>query len=138
MTGTPPRSPRLAANDNVASGSSTPLYAPQPTLPNIPPRVGSPLSEMRRDTPSPSSGAAAMQRTASIGQVTEDEVAANLRRQWRRQRAALAGDDTHGDESRPDSAAPIEDSEVPTPSNPADLDSVPISDEQKARIIDRQ
>jgi hypothetical protein len=30
------------------------------------------------------------------------------------------------------------DSEVPTPVNPNDLDSLPISDEQKARIIERQ
>lgn len=30
------------------------------------------------------------------------------------------------------------DSEIPTPVNPSDLDSLPISDEQKARIIERQ
>lgn len=31
----------------------------------------------------------------------------------------------------------LSDSEIPTPVNPAELDSLPISDEQKARIIDR-
>jgi hypothetical protein len=41
------------------------------------------------------------------------------------------------DDSRPTSAY-FADSEIPTPTNPGDLDSLPISDEQKARIIERQ
>lgn len=99
-----------------------------PTIPNIPPRVTSPGN----DSDSP-------QRPQS----PPDAETAEARRAWRRQQAATAGQAARGDSpgdpssSRPDSTAPIDDSEVPTPSNPADLDSVPITDEQKARIIDR-
>ncbi|CAO1639344.1 unnamed protein product [Sympodiomycopsis kandeliae] len=139
MTGTPDQS-----TGAHGSGTST----PQPALPNIPPRMGSPLSGER----SPISSSA-QHRAASISQLTEDEVTANLRRQWRRQVAHNQAannatpsssavvlpeeDEQQQHTSRPSSTAPIQDSEVPTPSHPADLDSVPISDEQKARIIDR-
>lgn len=44
------------------------------------------------------------------------------------------------DTAREEGATPttIPDSEIPTPVNPSDLDSLPITDEQKARIIERQ
>ena len=44
------------------------------------------------------------------------------------------------DAAREEGATPkaIPDSEIPTPVNPSDLDSLPITDEQKARIIERQ
>ena len=38
---------------------------------------------------------------------------------------------------RPSFSTPLNDSEIPTPTNMSDLDSLPISDEQKARIISR-
>lgn len=71
-----------------------PAYGVSPSIPNIPPRAGSPWAN------SP-----------------------NLRPQSTDQQSGTSN---------------IPDSEIPTPVNPGDLDSLPISDEQKARIIERQ
>lgn len=97
------------------------LNAPSPRIPNIPPRVASPSNS-------------AFNLNNSNASAIADPSDANQRRQWRQHRyAGVEADDS----DRPSSTAPIDDSEVPTPQNMADLDSVPISDEQKARIIDR-
>lgn len=115
-------------NDHIDHDNSQ--AAPPPTIPNIPPRVVSPAAD---ETDS----------TQAEPYSPLDLHIAEARRAWRRQWAAAAAVDTSSSSlstaaaSRPSSTAPIEDSEVPTPNNPADLDSVPISDEQKARIIDR-
>ncbi|MCO5565379.1 hypothetical protein L7F22_019052 [Adiantum nelumboides] len=49
----------------------------------------------------------------------------------------LSGDVQRRGRDRPSFSTPINDSEIPTPTNMSDLDSLPISDEQKARIISR-
>ncbi|CAO1622051.1 unnamed protein product [Parajaminaea phylloscopi] len=110
------------AADTGEDPPTSPSPAP-PSIPNIPPRVASPLGD-----------ASSNFAPQSPGEVQAGEA----RRAWRRQQAAHEGLSPPAQgSSRPSSTAPIEDSEVPTPTNPADLDSVPISDEQKARIIDR-
>ncbi|CDS00457.1 hypothetical protein [Sporisorium scitamineum] len=106
---TPIRSPARAFGDNVGHAS--------PSLPNIPPRVGSPSAEplnlysssqqQRHDS---SNFASSFQRTISLEPPSRDS-------------ASLA--------------PPNADSGLSTPSNLDNLDSLPFSDERKARIIER-
>ncbi|SPO23768.1 related to AVT3 - Vacuolar transporter, involved in amino acid efflux from the vacuole [Ustilago trichophora] len=107
-TSTPIRSPVRAFGDGLGHAS--------PSLPNIPPRIGSPSAEplnlysssqQRHDS---SAFASSFQRTVSIEPPSRDS-------------ASLA--------------PPPADSGISTPSNIDNLDSLPISDERKARIIER-
>ncbi|SPO24471.1 related to AVT3 - Vacuolar transporter, involved in amino acid efflux from the vacuole [Ustilago trichophora] len=107
-TSTPIRSPARAFGDGLGHAS--------PSLPNIPPRIGSPSAEplnlysssqQRHDS---SAFASSFQRTISIEPPSRDS-------------ASLA--------------PPPADSGISTPSNIDNLDSLPISDERKARIIER-
>lgn len=81
-----------------------------PTIPNIPPRHGSPNDELLRSP--------VMFPRASTQDLRSTSAA-----------SASTATTTGGG---------LTASEVPTPVNLAELDSLPMSDEQKARIIDRQ
>ncbi|TKY85435.1 hypothetical protein EX895_005597 [Sporisorium graminicola] len=105
----PIRSPSRAFGDGVGHAS--------PSLPNIPPRVGSPSAEplnlyssSQQQRHDPSNFASSFQRTVSIEPPSRDS-------------ASLA--------------PPNADSGLSTPSNLDNLDSLPFSDERKARIIER-
>ncbi|CAO1637057.1 unnamed protein product [Jaminaea pallidilutea] len=118
----------------MPSRPSSPQPPSPPRIANIPPRAQSPEPGAERTQSS----------FSRLGGDDDDEVA-NQRRAWRRQQAEQGNRPQHRQHldgategsSRPSSTAPIDDDEVPTPHNAADLDSIPISDEQKARIIDR-
>lgn len=88
---------------------SMPAYGVSPPVPNIPPYGGPSNANSPVLTP---------QRNVDSGNGTGD-----VRRLGREETPVTT---------------PLADSEIPTPVNPSDLDSLPISDEQKARIIQRQ
>ncbi len=120
---------RAIPSPRPTDDSSTPIRSPSrgfvdspfghasPTLPNIPPRIGSPSNEnmslysssqqQRHDS---SAFPSSFQRTISIEPPSRDS-------------ASLA--------------PPPADSGISTPSNIENLDALPISDERKARIIER-
>lgn len=103
-TGTPIRSPARAFNDGFGHAS--------PSLPNIPPRIGSPSAEplnLYSSSQQQRHDSSSFQRTISIEPPLRDSA----------------------------SLAPPADSGISTPSNIDNLDQLPISDERKARIIER-
>lgn len=113
----------------------------EPALPNIPPRPSPGIASDSASSSPPRTSYFDQQESSSAGGHNLSPGDPEARRQWRRQRDAnrdVSGGHEVTNSSRPSSTAPIDDSEVPTPVNPSDLDSVPITDEQKARIIDRQ
>lgn len=105
---TPIRSPARAFGEGLGHAS--------PSLPNIPPRIGSPSNEslslysssqQRQDS---SAFASSFQRTISIDPPSRESTSL---------------------------APPPTDSGISTPSNLDNIDALPISDERKARIIER-
>lgn len=103
--------PAASGNDDRTS-SPMPAYGVSPTVPNIPPRVGSPLQGGQQQLSSPA--LRAVDARPAAGTPGPAPLPATPQR--------LMSDD----------------GEIPTPVNMADLDNLPISDEQKARIIERQ
>lgn len=101
---TPIRSPSRAFNDGFGHAS--------PSLPNIPPRIGSPSAEplsLYSSSQQQRHDSSSFQRTISIEPPSRDSA----------------------------SFAPPADSGISTPSNLDNLDQLPFSDERKARIIER-
>ncbi|KAJ1026844.1 hypothetical protein NDA16_002141 [Ustilago loliicola] len=101
---TPIRSPARAFGDGFGHAS--------PSLPNIPPRIGSPSAEplnLYSSSQQQRHDSSSFQRTISIEPPSRDSA----------------------------SLAPPADSGISTPSNLDNLDQLPISDERKARIIER-
>ncbi|PWN50608.1 hypothetical protein IE53DRAFT_387075 [Violaceomyces palustris] len=112
------------AQSRRPSDRSHPDFSPgaaPPSIPNIPPRIGSPSPDPISISTSPGDRNSAYANQPSFASSFQ-------------QRRLIAFSDPP---SRDSNSAIANDSEVSTPLSLGELESLPISDEQKARIIDR-